>query len=48
MNQEEEFDYIKLLEDIKSNERTFDKLNNQKEDNNFQMLRQIERDREER
>lgn len=32
MNAEEEFDYIKLLEDIKRNEKVFEKINNQKED----------------
>ena len=45
MNQEEEFDYIKLLEDIKYNEKAFEKINNQKEDKNFEMLQKIERER---
>ena len=45
MNAEEEFDYIKLLEDIKRNEKVFEKINNQKEDQNFEMLQKIERER---
>jgi len=37
-NAEMEFDYIKLLEDIKYNEKVFEKINNQKEDKNFELL----------